>query len=294
MKIRSTKQKTRRRLLLAAAFIALLAWSLWGTTALQVTEYTITSPRLPKSFDSFTVVQISDLHNAVFGKDNEALLAKVREAQPDLVALTGDLVDSRHTDMESALRFVEQAVAIAPACYVTGNHEARLKEYPELENSLKSLGVRVLNDAFFTLERSGQHIQIAGMQDPAFFGDYQTREEEAHHAAYSLSQMGHDPQQYTLFLSHRPELFDLYKQHGMDVALTGHTHGGQLRLPLIGALLVPNQGFFPKYDAGLFVEEGHALVISRGLGNSVIPLRFNNRPEVVVVTLKRGGHADSL
>ncbi len=286
MKI-TAKQKNRRRLLLAAAFVALLLWSIWGTTALEITNYTVKSARLPGIFSGFKIAQVSDLHNAVFGQDNENLLALMQEAQPDIIALTGDLVDSRHTDVDKALAFVKQAVQIAPTYYVTGNHEARLKEYPLLESNLKALGVQVLRNAFVTIDKGGQLIHLAGMEDPTFYGIRLSKEEEAAIADSSLASIGQRDGTFTLLLSHRPELFENYKHHGMDVALTGHTHGGQFRLPFIGALLVPSQGFFPKYDAGLYEEEGKTLIISRGLGNSIIPLRVFNRPELVVVTLEK-------
>ena len=283
--------KTRRRLLISLILLAFLLWCAWDTSNLMVTRYTIASPRLPQGFDGFTIAQVSDLHNAAFGRENERLLALLQQAEPDIIALTGDLVDSRHTDIEAALAFVRQAAAIAPLYYVIGNHEARLAEYPAFEKELKALHVTVLHNQSALLDRDGQRLRVAGMDDPGLQGSRLTREEEAQVAEGYLSAIGRSGD-FTLLLSHRPKFLPLYAQYGMDAVLTGHTHGGQFRLPSLGAFFLPGQGFFPRLDAGLFEEEGTQMVISRGLGNSIIPLRILNRPELVVVDLKTSPGGD--
>ncbi len=130
----------------ATIVLALLVWTIWGNTALEVNTYTVSGKGLPSAFDDYRIAQISDLHNAEFGKNNEKLLALLKESKPDMIAITGDLIDSRNTDVDTALPFVKEAVKIAPCYYVTGNHEARVTEYFELQQGLAALGVDVLDD----------------------------------------------------------------------------------------------------------------------------------------------------
>ena len=276
--------KKKIRCVLAAIFLALIVWTAWGNTALERNTYTISSRELPDAFDGYRIAQVSDLHNAKFGDGNQRLLEMLREAEPDMIALTGDLIDSRRTDIAVALAFAKEAVKIAPCCYVSGNHEARVSEYPELKTGLAAAGVTVLDDAQVKIEVSGESITVIGVNDPSFHADYLTNDAEV--MDRKLSELSSEDAGFTLLLSHRPELFDTYVAHDMDLVLTGHAHGGQFRLPLIGGLVAPNQGLFPKYDDGLY-SEGHTnMIVSRGLGNSIIPVRFNNQPEVVLIELE--------
>ncbi|MBE6943055.1 MAG: metallophosphoesterase [Ruminococcaceae bacterium] len=245
----------------------------WNNTALQVTKYTVSSSRIPESFAGFRIVQISDLHNTAFGKDNCRLLADIRALSPDIIVITGDIVHA--SPKEKALQFARQAVELAPTYYVSGNHEHRM-DYETLFAQLTEIGVTVLRNRSVSLEKNGEMIRLAGIEDPLFYPD-ETVEEK-------ISPIMHGDA-YTILLSHRPELFDSYVQCGVDLAFTGHAHGGQFRLPLIGGLYVPNQGLFPKYDAGLFTSGRTNMIISRGLGNSSFPFRLFNRPEIVAVTL---------
>lgn len=279
--------RKKKFLILAAVLLALTlltVWLLWGNTALQLTAYTISSQRLPAAFDGFRIAQVSDLHNAEFGDNNEKLIAMLKEAKPDMIAITGDLIDGRKTDVEVALKFAAEAVKIAPCYYVTGNHEQSTTAYLDLKYGLTELGVCVLEDEWVELERGGEKIRIIGVQDPSFPNHLFEGDDDE---VMSITlQMLRDENTYSVLLSHRPDMFEIYTQCGVDLALTGHAHGGQFRLPFVGGVLVPDQGFFPKYDEGLFVEGNTQMVISRGLGNSVVPLRINNRPEVVLVELK--------
>ena len=276
--------KKKIRCVLAAIFLALIVWTAWGNTALERNTYTISSRELPDAFDGYRIAQVSDLHNAEFGDGNQRLLEMLREAEPDMIAITGDLIDSRRTDIAVALAFAKEAVKIAPCCYVSGNHEARVSEYPELKTGLAAAGVTVLDDAQVKIEVSGESITVIGVNDPSFHADYLTSDAEV--MDRKLSELSSEDAGFTLLLSHRPELFDTYVAHDMDLVLTGHAHGGQFRLPLIGGLVAPNQGLFPKYDDGLY-SEGHTnMIVSRGLGNSIIPVRFNNQPEVVLIELE--------
>lgn len=277
-----TKKKTI--CILSGILLILIVWTAWGNAALELNTYTISSRGLPDAFDGYRIAQVSDLHNAEFGGGNQRLLDMLREAEPDMIAITGDLIDSRKTNIAVALAFAEEAVRIAPCYYVSGNHEARVPEYRELKAGLEAAGVTVLDDARVEIEISGKSITIIGVNDPSFLADYLTS--DAAVMDRKLSELSSEDAGFTILLSHRPELFDTYAAHDMDLVLTGHAHGGQFRLPLIGGLIAPNQGLFPKYDDGLYSEGNTNMIVSRGLGNSIIPFRFNNRPEVVLIELK--------
>lgn len=277
-----TKKKTI--CILSGILLILIVWTAWGNAALELNTYTISSRGLPDAFDGYRIAQVSDLHNAEFGDGNQRLLDMLREAEPDMIAITGDLIDSRKTNIAVALAFAEEAVKIAPCYYVSGNHEARVSEYQDLKTGLEAAGVTVLDDARVEIEISGKSITIIGVNDPSFLADYLTS--DAAVMDRKLSELSSEDASFTILLSHRPELFDTYAAHDMDLVLTGHAHGGQFRLPLIGGLIAPNQGLFPKYDDGLHSEGNTNMIVSRGLGNSIIPFRFNNRPEVVLIELK--------
>ena len=179
----------------------------------------------------------------------------------------------------------KEAVQIADTYYVTGNHEASLSQYDELKAELENTGVVVLEDKAMQLEYNGDDITLIGLSDPSFtlkgdmFGEVPAMVDT------KLRGLIGDKDNYTILLSHRPELFEAYVNCGVDLVLSGHAHGGQFRLPFIGGLVAPNQGLFPKYDAGLYTKGDTNMIVCRGLGNSIIPIRFNNRPEIVLLEL---------
>ena len=268
----------------AAILLALIIWTAWGNTALQLNTYTISSERLPETFDGYRIAHVSDLHNAELGKDNEKLLNMLREAKPDIIAITGDIIDSRNTDINIALQFTNAAMEIAPCYYVTGNHEARVSEYDELKAGLIEQGVVVLEDATTEISLDGDTITLIGVNDPSYQTDYLFGDSETVMNG-KLQEISDVENGFTVLLSHRPELFEIYADNNMDLVLSGHAHGGQFRLPFVGGLVAPNQGLFPKYDAGIYTEENTNMIVSKGIGNSILPFRFNNRPEVILIEL---------
>ena len=269
----------------AIVLVALVIGIAWGNTALELNTYTISSSKLPQSFDGYRIAHVSDLHNTEMGKDNEKLLAMLRDAAPDMIAITGDLVDSRNTDIEVALQFVREAVKIAPCYYVTGNHEARINEYGELKAGMETAGVTVLEDVRTEISMEGATITLIGVNDPSYQTDYLFGDSETVMNT-KLEELHTEDGEFTVLLSHRPELFDTYTDHGIDLVLSGHAHGGQFRLPFFGGLVAPNQGFFPEYDAGIYTEGNTNMLVSRGIGNSILPFRINNRPEVILIELQ--------
>ena len=263
----------------------LVAWTVWGNKALMANTVAISSSRIPATFSGFQIAQVSDLHNAEFGENNAELLKLLSESRPDIIVITGDLIDVNHTDVGIALCFAQESVKIAPTYYVTGNHEATCSQYGDLKAGLEEAGVIVLEDEAISLERGGETIALLGLADPDFMVKGDMFGEVPAMVSTKLKNLIGDESGYTILLSHRPELFETYVDGGIDLVFSGHVHGGQFRLPFIGGLVAPNQGLFPKYDAGLFTDGGTSMVVSRGIGNSIIPFRFNNRPEIVLVEL---------
>lgn len=285
MKRAKATKKIIALMCIALAVIALAIWTIWGNKALMVSRITISSDRLPVSFSGFRIAHVSDLHNTEFGEDNATLLEMLSDCQPDIIVITGDLIDANHTDVDVALTFAQKSIEIAPTYYVTGNHEASSSEYDTLKAGLESAGVAVLEDEVVYLERDGEAIALLGLSDPDFAIKGDLFGEVPAMISTKLDKLLEQECAYSILLSHRPELFETYAASGVDLVLSGHAHGGQFRLPFVGGLIAPDQGLFPRYDAGLFMDGNTNMVVSRGLGNSIIPIRFNNRPEIVLIEL---------
>lgn len=259
-------------IVLSLAFLAaFLSWVFWANTALECNQYTLTEANLPESFDGLRIAHVSDLHSAEMGQDNEKLIAMLWQTHPDLIVITGDLMDCRDTDTAIALSFARDAAMIAPCYYVTGNHEVRLPAdlYAQLLDGLAAAGVTVLMDASIQIFRGEESITITGQA----WGDTDVCVKS-------------DSEDYKILLAHTPEFFDLYAEAGFDLVFSGHNHSGQFRLPFVGGLYTPSQGLFPDYDSGHYANGNTDMIVSRGIGNSTFPLRFNNRPEVILVELK--------
>ena len=204
------KPKYKILIVTVISVIAILftAWVIHGNITVELSEYTVSADGLPESFDGFRIVQISDLHNSEYGESNEKLLDMIAEARPDMIAITGDLIDSTRPDVALALFFVAEAMKIAPCYYVPGNHESRLPdEYKTLKQGLSLLGVTVLENSSVKIKIGEEYITVAGVIDPAFITDYYTGDSESV-MKDSLSTLQADGS-YTLLLSHRPELFDV-------------------------------------------------------------------------------------
>lgn len=261
--------------------VAFVAWIIWSNRAVQLTKISING-----EIKGLKIAHISDFHNAKFKNNNEKLLTLISNANPDIIAITGDLIDSRHTNLQNSIDLASSLVEIAPCYYVPGNHESRIpKEYNELKTALNSLGVTVLEDEKITLEKDGKSYTLLGIRDPMFEIPKDSLEKSKSVIAKKLTTLTENCESYKILLSHRPEAFCEYVSADINLALSGHAHGGQAQIPFIGGLIAPNQGFFPKYSEGLHQKKNTSMVISRGLGNSLCPLRFNNRPEVIFVEI---------
>lgn len=271
--------------LVAVLIIAVCVRGIWENHALQCNPLTVEDEKLPAAFDGLRIAHISDLHNTRFGKDQQKLIGLLAKAKPDLIVVTGDLIDKRRPGMRNALDFAAQAVRIAPVCYVPGNHEAASAEYPALKRQLAELGVIRLDDKAVRLERGEEMLTLMGVADPRMCVPNENAA-IARCMQEKLAAVTEGAGGYQVLLAHRPETLTQYAQAGIDLAFCGHAHGGQFRLPW-GGVVAPNQGFFPKITAGIHREGGTRMVVSRGLGNSWIPIRLFNRPEVLLVALRR-------
>ncbi|MCD8006428.1 MAG: metallophosphoesterase [Oscillospiraceae bacterium] len=270
-------KKTKSILALSAVAIpAAIAYFLYENNRLTVSRYTFESGKLPQSFDGFKIVHLSDLHNKSFGRGNCRLLELIRLQNPDIIVISGDLIDSRHTNKKIALDFLRDATEIAPVFYTTGNHEDRFPEdeMAEFLRDAEATGANVLTEHLVTFYRGDEKIYLCGIADNLRCGE---------NLKYLMKDTGDS---LTLLLSHRPQFGRLYQRCGADLTFTGHAHGGQMRIGSL-SIVSPDQGLFPRYTEGIHHFGDSATVISRGLGNSLIPTRINNPPEVVVCTLRR-------
>lgn len=265
----------KKKFILLGAMVVLVAvcviWIIWGNVTVGLNHITVTQSSLPAAFDGFRIAHVSDLHNSKLWKKT---IEQLKTAGPDIICITGDVVDSNRTDVQLALDFAAEAVKIAPCYYVPGNHEGRLSKdvYSQLVDGLTAFGVTVLEDSEVRLTRDSESISLVGRG----WSDLSHLEDLSNFEGYRL------------LLSHHPEFFADYVAGEYDLVLSGHAHGGQFRLPFVGGLFAPGQGFLPEYDSGLYTSGRTNMIVSRGIGNSSFPIRFGNRPEVVLITLTCG------
>ena len=250
------------------------------------TRREIASERLPKEFDGFTIAHVSDYHNAFFGIRARKLLKKIKSIDADVIFFTGDLIDRRTPNLRRAKMFIKQLSAIAPVYFVTGNHEINYKGFGKLYDAIGASSFRNISMHDTTLEVNGTHIHLLGMNDVWFYSE--TESMEMYHNFYSqLKKKVNAAPGFKILLSHRPELIEMYHEQDIDLVFSGHAHGGQFRVPIIKGLYAPHQGVLPKYTEGVYTMGSTQLHVSRGLGNSRFPFRVFNRPEIVVITLKK-------
>ncbi len=278
---RRPRRRGRRLILVLLLLAALALFFLWQQNGLKIQTVEISSPSLPAAFDGLRIVHLSDLHGKEFGADSETLLKEVAALQPDLIAITGDLIDQESQfDMLPAL--AEGLTAIAPTYYVTGNHEWAVKRINELKELLTACGVRVLTNGYEIWEKDGATLAIAGVDDPNGPADQKTGD-------VLRQEIDAD---YTILLSHRNTVEE-YAGWGYDLVLCGHGHGGIFRIPLLDrGVLGVNRELFPDYDAGLYSFEGGGFCfVSRGLGSNTVPFhafRLFNRPDLPLLILHSG------
>ena len=289
----SRRKKMIKWIVAGAAVVLIPAFCYYENHHLVVTEYTYASEDLPDSFQGYRIVQISDFHNATFGKDNRKLIRAVVEEGPHMVVITGDMIDRNRTDTGLAVEFAgklyrelnlldgSDETDRVPILYVTGNHEMWLEpdEREEFLEQLEAAGVHVLRGENYIVSRGDREIMVTGLDDQGL-------------GHLNLCRLMEEEEEisFHVVLAHEAQYFEDYANNSeADLIFSGHLHGGQFRAPfdLLGdGLVAPDVGLFPKMTSGMHTQNDTTVVISRGLGNSVIPVRLFNDPEIVTVTLE--------
>ena len=250
---------------------------------IEVSKYEVSLENLPKEFDGTVLLHVSDLHSKQFGTDNEQLYAKIKEINPDYIMLTGDMINATDTDFSIFYDFAEKIAAEYETYYIVGNHELALsqKDYDDIINTITEFGIKVLDNEMVTLTKNNEFIDLYGMW---YNSKYYFSEEFTIDAMNKI--IGEEDGGFDILLTHNPKGFEVYAEWGAEVILTGHVHGGMVRLPYIGAVFAPERTLFPKYSEGVYSIENSHLVVSRGLGRGLTGFRLFNRPELGVVILK--------
>ncbi len=264
------KSKRLRWLIIIGCGLSLIFYMVFQVNSIAVTKYNIPIENLPSSFEGFTILHLTDLHSKEYGENQKRLLDLIDRNKFDIIVITGDIIDKNNPDINSAVSLINGLTV--PVFFVPGNHEW-LSGY-DIRDPLISLNVQILENDNYKFIRGDDHIWIIGVDDPYLGKDN-----------LDLALEGIDYTSSRLLLAHDPTILQS-AVNMVDLVMAGHTHGGQIRLPVIGGLFVPGQGFFPQYDYGLYYEESTFMVINGGLGESVLPIRFFNRPEIVLITLE--------
>lgn len=254
-----------------------------------ITEYNIQNEKIDKNLDGYKILQLSDLHNRAFGKDSGKLIKKIDTVSPDIIVITGDLFDKRASGISNMLKLVKNLTSKYPCYYIIGNHELRLGQakFQYVLTELKKMGVVILNNEHKELS---ENVKLYGIgynlkTDLSKGFEYKYKEEitkeDIEREVGSLNTTN-----FNILLAHTPFSFEAYSETGFDLILSGHVHGGIIRLPFLGGLLSPQRKFFPKYSEGIYTKGNSKMIVSRGLGYGGLKFRMFNNPEIVVVTLK--------
>lgn len=245
---------------------------------LEISRYEVNSKKLPESFDGFKIVQLSDLHGAEFGEDGMGLVEKVKELEPDIIALTGDFVTDEG-DLAAVEKLAARLTELCPVYFVSGNHEFGSGLAVKVRNILERAGVKYLSNEYLTINRGEDEILLGGVEDPLAYADMLSPDE--------LAQKMNDaaPDAFKILLGHRNYWMTEYPELPVDLIFCGHAHGGLIRIPGVGGLIGTDRRLFPDFDAGEYNNGRYTLIVSRGLGNSVSIPRVFNRPEIVCVEL---------
>ena len=273
--------------------VAFSAFALISHFRLDITNYIIKNAKITRDFK---IVQLSDLHSRKFRNDNKKIIDYIEKEKPDIIVMTGDMINAKNGDITYLEKFINSLKEICKIYYVMGNREFRYNEdeFNKLISMLEENSVKVLNNNSDTIKIAGSEINIYGLNynNRNIEKYYEFRRGSIYNKKYeTINKLedvftGVDKNKYNILLTHSPNAFKKYASFGFDLIISGHIHGGVIRLPFAGGLLSPNATFFPKYDAGLFFEEGSVMCVSRGMGYGSLPFRILNNPEIVVINLK--------
>lgn len=280
-------------LLVDVVFIAVFISYIISLFKIDVSKYEVISDKIPKAFDGFRILQLSDLHNKKFNKDNEKLINKIIKQNPDIIVITGDMVSSNSSNFDSFFDVINGLSGKYPIYYIFGNHEQRLpiEKQALIIGKLKEYGVKVLNNNSEFINKDDEYIQIYGItQSLVYYNNYLKNKKTYSYEEKDIKRVFPvvDKEKFNILLSHNPLYFEAYEKWGADLTFSGHVHGGLINIPFVGGLLSPERKLFPKYSGGEYVIDESKLIVSRGLGFSTINLRVFNNPEICLVELKAG------
>ncbi|KPH71354.1 metallophosphoesterase [Oceanobacillus caeni] len=275
---RHPKRKFRKLFVSIALFFLL---SMIGkihidTNTFKLNRISLQSSKLDVGTE-ISLLQITDVHSKVFGENNEELIKQIQDLNVDMIVLTGDLIDRKTSDFQDVFHLIDKLVQINPQTYfVTGNHEWDNPRKKEFLSGLKTRGVTILSNKNIELEKNGSTFHIIGIDDVS------TERENMEEAFYQVND-----QVYNILLSHSPSVIQKYADLPVDLVLSGHTHGGQVRLPLIGAIVAPDEGLFPHLQKGIYnIKDNSFLYIDSGLGTTALPIRFLNQSQISLITIR--------
>ena len=276
-------------------FILMYLYIKYNVKTLEVTKYVVENKKVPKEFDGYNIVQISDLHSKLFGENNKKLIQKIKSLNPDIVVVTGDLIDGENNNYNVALDFMKEISKLYRVYYIIGNHEQKSlikkykDEYKDYFNKLHQIDFVNLDNNKVEIVKGDSNINLYGLTVPYscykyLFDNQETTSIDIDFLEEKLGKV--DREQFNILLAHTPFYFDEYEKWGADLTLCGHVHGGIVRLPLVGGLLSPDRKFFPKYDLGEYIKNKSTMIVSKGLGGSKVLIRVNCKPEIVNIKLK--------
>lgn len=246
-------------------FTAYFGWGVVRSLYLESTLIKVAIPSRDGTMGTVRIAQVSDLHRAVYGERNQDLVDLVASKAPDIIVATGDMIDVRAEGIEDTVNLFRRFVQIAPVFYSLGNHERDRQDLTELLFALHAEGVSIVHNDSIAVEANGVRFRIGGVYQAEFLYELERKEP------------------VDILLCHFPEKLGIFAESGVPLTFSGHTHGGQFRLPLADkALYAPGQGWFPEYTTGLYEQDGSYMIVSRGLGNSSFPFRVHNPPEVII------------
>ena len=258
----------------------------------RVTKYRICSQKLNGIQGTKRIVFLSDLHNRMYGEENERLLKSIREQQPDLILIGGDmLVRKDGNSYDKTVRFLDKLPEICPVYCANGNHEQKLKELPDkyeqsyedYKKALTASGIHMLENASETVKLDEVPVKISGLEIPLWaYVRFGKKELPLKEITERIEAHG---EEYQILLAHHPGYMKEYLAYGADLILGGHYHGCVVRFPWIGGMISPNFTLFPKYSGGIYREGAQTAVVSRGLGTHSVSVRLWNWPELIVLEL---------
>lgn len=285
-------QKGIKFIIFIILIIAFIIEIIVSNNVISVTEETVLYSKLPDSFYEFKILQLSDLHSKKFGKDSERLLNTIDKQLPDIIVMTGDMINTTDSDYNVIYSVATYLSQKYPVYYIVGNHEQSLKKEKlvEVVDHLKELGVTVLDNEKATIELSGTKINLYGMWFNLRYYKDLTNDDTKYYKL-GIEQMETilgeaNKNEFNIVLTHNPVYFETYSKWGADLTLSGHMHGGMIRLPSIGGIFSPEKDWFPKYDSGVYSIGNNTLIVNRGLGNGTLGFRLFNRPEITAITFR--------